>query len=69
MGMSLLMKELNDCGGGLNEIVPIRPHTFESLDTCEWNSMMGLQGLGGVAWLEEEYHWECGAQWGATAST
>lgn len=29
------MKELNDCGGGLNEIVPIRPHTFESLDTCE----------------------------------
>lgn len=42
------MEELNGCGGGLNKLAPVSPYIFECLDTGEWNSLMGLEGLGGV---------------------
>ena len=41
--------------GGLNRK---DPHAFECLVTREWNSLKGLEGLGGVAFLEEVCHWE-----------
>ena len=47
-----MLQSLVACGG-LNKNDPDSSYVFEFLATREWNSSKGLEGIGGVALLEE----------------